>query len=374
MHIVYFGQTPTQGTGSPITMLRHLQRMKAGGHRVSIIGEWGQSSSESWTVHHLPHRRFWWPPFVAENRWLRGLRMRLWADECGLLLGSRPDAVLTYLSYHSELLSEVAAHFALHSRRPLSTIIHDDVTAFRENSSAQSRGLRKRYRWILNSSNRNWFVSKELSISYGFSGSSENLLLPIPEGNRRRVEWRAEFSRKPLFIYSGHLCEPQYPLLSRLARVINQAGGHLLLISRETPALRDLCGREPMTLKPLLPSNSEALDYVAANATAFLAAYCDRIEDMPWVQSSFPSKVVEFSHLGLPTLFVNPTESAIYRWNEEHRVPANYAPTAEREIREFVVSLKDRSVWQQLASTTWEIAQREFDPESIHARLMEHLI
>ena len=374
MHIVYFGQTPSQGTGSPITILRHLQRFAAEGHRISVIGEWGAPSTSAWPVLRLPHRRFWWPPFGANADWLRAWRMRLWAGESARVLGERPTAVLTYLGYHSGLLSEVAAHYARRFRLPLSTIVHDDVAAFPSADPVAVKATQQRYRWILEQAHRNWFVSEELAAAYGQSGGEDAVLLPIPEGTNRQTQWRTSFADRPVIVSAGFLYDEQIPLLTRLARIIDRAGGHLLLLTRETPALRDLCTREPITLKALLPSNSDALDFVATEAAGFLTAYCDRVEEMPWIRSSYPSKVVEFSHAGLPMLFVSPAASAIHRWNVTHAVPYNFTPDQEAGISDFVGALQDPAGWEKAARSTRDLAEADFDPVRIHARLAGTLV
>jgi glycosyltransferase involved in cell wall biosynthesis len=377
MHIAYFGQTPGQGTGSPINMLRHLQRWARDGARISVVAEWGQSgeccAAEGWALYHLPHRRAWWPPFKNSDEGVRrAIRMRLWARECARMLG-RPDAILTYLSYHSELLSEVAAHYARASGVPLSIIIYDDVAAFHKGPPEEIAGLVQRYRWIMQQARQLWFVSRELAEAYGFAGGEHNVLMPMPEGGTPRVSWREEFATRPVIVYAGFLYEQQYPLLGRLARTIDRAGGQLLLLTRESPPLRDLCAREPITLQPLLPTNRDALAFVGQRAAGFLAAYCERVEDMPWIRSSYPSKVVEFAHLGLPILFVAPPESAIHRWNAERGVPCNLLPTDEAGVADFVHALKQRESWERLAQSTRRLAETDFSPDYIQRRMTERL-
>lgn len=377
MHLAYFGQTPGQGTGSPINMLRHLQRWARDGARISVAGEWGQSgdacAAEGWALHHLPHRRAWWPPFEQQNDGvLRAIRMRLWARECARLLG-QPDAILTYLSYHSELLSEVAAHFARASGVPLSIIIYDDVAAFHRGSAEALAILSRRYRWIMQQARQLWFVSRELAEAYGFDGGDHNVLMPLPEGGTPRVQWRADFATKPVVVYAGFLYEQQYPLLSRIARVIDRVGGQLLLLTRESPALCELCAREPINLQPLLPSNRDALDFVGQRAAGFLAAYCERVEDMPWIRSSYPSKVVEFAHLGLPMLFVAPPESAISRWNADRNVPCSLRPHDEAGVADFIAALRQRESWERLAQATRTLADTAFSPDHIQRRMTERL-
>jgi hypothetical protein len=298
--------------------------------------------------------------------------MRLWARACGRML-ERPTAILTYLGVHSELLSEVAAHYSRAAGVPMSVIVHDDVRALHKGGAAELETLVRRYRWIMQQARQLWFVSRELAEAYGFEAGEHNVLMPMPEGGTPRVQWREEFAARPALVYAGFLYEQQYPLLSRIARSIDRAGGELLLLTRESPALRDLCSREPIKLQPLLPTNRDALDFVGQRAAGFLAAYCERVDDMPWIRSSYPSKVVEFSHLGLPVLFVAPPESAIYKWNAERQVPCNLRPDDEAGVTAFVAALKQRETWERLAQSTRQLADSDFSPEHIQRRMTERL-
>ena len=123
----------------------------------------------------------------------------------------------------------------------------------------------------------------------------------------------------------------------------------------------------------LLPTNRDALDFVGQHAAAFLAAYCERVEAMPWIRSSYPSKVVEFSHLGLPILFVAPPASAIFKWNAERQVPCNLRPDDETGVADFVAALKQRESWERLAQSTCSLTDADFSPDHIQRRLTERL-
>jgi hypothetical protein len=94
---------------------------------------------------------------------------------------------------------------------------------------------------------------------------------------------------------------------------------------------------------------------------------------MPWIRSSYPSKVVEFAHLGLPILFVAPPESAIHRWNAERGVPCNLLPTDEAGVADFVHALKQRESWERLAQSTRRLAETDFSPDYIQRRMTERL-
>lgn len=300
--------------------------------------------------------------------------MRLWAGQCKRMFkGLKPDAILTYLSFHSELMSEVAAYYSLLSGIPMTVIIYDDALAFSAHDAAETRRIGDRFRWILRSARQRWFVSEQLAVAYGLPPDPQTVLMPIPDGIGERVEWRSEFSVRPKVVYAGFLYEQQYELIRQLGKVIHEAGGQLLLLSRDTVGLRNLCVESGIEFQPLLPTNRDALRFVGNCAAAFVAAYCGRVDDMPWIKSSFPSKVVEFGHLGLPVLFVSPPESAVYSWNQERNLPYNLRPDETGRVVEFVNALKNPIQWKALAEPIRRLAETEFNPKLIQQRLVEHL-
>jgi hypothetical protein len=170
-HLVYIGQTPAQGTGSPVIVLRHLLRLAQHGWKITVIAEHGQDTSScekaGWTVKHLPLRRRWWPPFrPVSGAFLRSMRTRLLARECRELCGSEaPDAVFGYLAAHADFSPEIAAHFARQCGAPFTLLVHDDAAAF-EKRAAERAVLRQRHQWIIGQTHRCWFVSPELAREY----------------------------------------------------------------------------------------------------------------------------------------------------------------------------------------------------------------
>lgn len=370
-HIVYFGQTPGQGTGSPIILLRHLQRLAQKGWGVSVIGERGThlSEPETWPCHQLSLRKAWWPPFRPANPFLRGLRMRLWARECAGFFATPPQAIITYLSLHSELHSEVAAHYARLCGAPLTVIIHDYPPDFPGFQKQNAPALLRRQNWILAQARQTWFVSPELADRYDVPEKKKRVLMPIPEGCAPRVYWNPDFARQPVIVYAGYIYPAQIPLFSQLARTIDEAGGRLLLLSKKTPELEKLCRREPVENHDLFSTNREALDFVSSRAAALLVSYSEHIEDMPWITTSFPSKFPEFSHTGLPTLIVAPKQSAIAHWARQRNYPDSLAPDQLDAVRTFVEALKNRAAWNEKSERVTRLAQHEFNPDVIQQAL-----
>lgn len=378
-HLVYFGQTPDQGTGSPIILLRHLRRLAAKGWRISLVAEDGQSSqlseSEGWEVHHLSLRKAWWPPFRPENPLLRKTRMRLWAGECTGFFPEPPQAILAYLSLYSEMHSEAAAHYAQRCGSPLTVIVHDYPPDFPGFENRNTQAILQRQHWILRQAHQIWFVSPELAAQYDLPASKKNVLPPIPDaGDPASARWNPEFANRPLVVYAGYSYPAQISLFRKLARAIDAAGGRLLLISRPTPEIEALCATEPMENRPLFPTNREALDFIRSHAAALLVSYSERVEEMPWTRTSFPSKFVEFSQTGLPTLIVAPEASAIGRWAAREHYPDFITPERLDAVPAFVEALKTETAWSKKSEGVTRFAQTEFHPDVIQAAFEAKLI
>ena len=374
-HVVYFGQTPDLGTGSPIILLRHLRRLAAHGWRVSVVGESGQSAqnTEGWPLFHLSLRKVWWPPFRPDNALLRSVRMRLWAGECAGFFEQSPQAVLTYMSLYSELHSEVAAHYALRCGAPLSVIVHDYPPDFPEFPRQNVEAVLRRQHWILRNAHQIWFVSPELADQYDIPASKKNVLAPIPEGCASPARWRVAFAQRPLLVYAGYSYPVQIPLFRKLARAIDAAGGRLLILSRKTPELEALCATEPVERRDLFATNREALEFVSTSAAALLVSYCERVEEMPWITTSFPSKFAEFSHTGLPTLLVAPQKSALGGWARRQNYPDYLDADQLHSVAAFVEDLKNEAAWNKKSQLVTRFAQTEFNPDVIQAALESKL-
>ena len=376
-HLVYFGQTPDVGTGSPITILRHLQRLTAHGWKVSVVGETGQSAgrseSEGWPFFHLSLRKPWWPPFRPDNPMLREIRMRLWTRECAGFFVNPPQTILTYLSLHSALHSEVAARYALRCGAPLSVIVHDYPPDFPSFPKENTEAVLRLQHWILNQAQHVWFVSPELAAKYTIPDQKKNVLMPMPEGSATRAQWKEDFARKPLIVYAGYSYPVQIPLFRKLGHAIDAAGGRLLILSRRTPEIDELCRTEPVDCHDLFPTNREALDFISSNAAAFLVSYSETIQEMPWTATSFPSKFVEFSHTGLPTLIVAPETSSIGVWARKRNYPDYFTADQLDSVRGFVESLKNEAAWNKKSVLVTHFAQTEFNPDVIETGLESKL-
>ena len=197
--------------------------------------------------------------------------------------------------------------------------------------------------------------------------------MPMPEGSATRAQWKEDFARKPLIVYAGYSYPVQIPLFRKLGHAIDAAGGRLLILSRRTPEIDELCRTEPVDCHDLFPTNREALDFISSNAAAFLVSYSETIQEMPWTATSFPSKFVEFSHTGLPTLIVAPETSSIGVWARKRNYPDYFTADQLDSVRGFVESLKNEAAWNKKSVLVTHFAQTEFNPDVIETGLESKL-
>ena len=377
-HLLYIGQTPAEGTGSPVIVLRHLERLSDAGWTISLVVEPGQDTSAcvkaNWTVATLPLRRKWWPPLRRSLGFTRSIRSWLLARECERLFSrTPPDAVLGYLAAHDDFLSEVATRYAARCHAPLSLLIHDDAAAFAHDQSDKVR-LHRRHRWMLGHAHRRWFVSPELAIAYGVEPTCECLLPPISSAKPEPAQWQPTFSGTPHVYYAGFIWPAQFPLLRKIATILHEAGAKLVLLTQSSPALLEFLRGCPVAHVAPFPTNREALRHLAREAAGVIVSYSDQVSDMPWIATSFPSKLVEYTHLGLPCAIVAPADSAVGRWARSDLYRNFFRPEDAESLGAWARDLRKESTWKKRSEPSRLLATGQFSPERIQATFMQGLL
>jgi hypothetical protein len=370
--LVYFGHVPAEGAGSAIIVQRHLQRFAAEGWEIFLVADWGQDHAycraQGWQVTQLSHRRPWWPPFNADQPFSRWLRGWLWAGEVNAWLGGRKvHGVLTYLSAFSDTLSLAAVGFARRYHLPLATLVHDDARDFLK-SEEEGRRAHRRREWIVRHSRPAWFASPELAACFGIAAEKAEVLPPIAEGATAALPATAVVE-SPLLIYAGNYWAPQLPTFAHLAAVARTAGGRFLAVVKENPADADFFRSHGIERRTPFPRNIEALDYFRENASALVVSYAPTSAEMPWTRTSFPSKLIEYCHLGVPIVIVSAADTAVAHWANSRNFPDIFAPDDTAGLAGYIGRLRDPAFRRERARLARTFADGEFDPAAIQRKL-----
>ena len=373
-HILLVSFTPPmQGTGTSIILERHLIQLERKGWKVSVIVP-EQRLPMGNKFFRLPARRWWWPPFRPQIPGSLEIRLRLWQLECERVLGrERPSAILTVLW---DIYPLLAVRLSKRWNVPLSVIIHDQQELWAE-SEAEHHLLKQRSTSILNKSERIWIASAELGNNYNLREKQKiKVLFPIPEKTCQSfVEWKNHFTTHPVVAHAGSLHPFQIPNLQILASALTKVNGTLLLITpADNPVLAKLRESYP-NVKHQEPfaQNRDAIKFLSNNAACILVSFSFRISEQRWAATSFPSKLVEFSHLGLPILILAPTSTAISNWAKRHQWLCHVSQLNEAELLNVLSKLTIQATWLEMAKQTREVALSEFHPDHIQAQFESEL-
>ncbi len=368
---------PADEPGTPVVVWRHLNRLEADGWRVRVAAfgpERPAVSPPSWQTVPYPPRRWWWPPHRALLPGSLGVRAALQARVIVAALGGDvPDVVLTTLSPE---FSAVAAAVARRLRRPLAVLVHDQPELWESvvgNPSGQRRVARQ-VRAVLRHAARVYPVTQALGEAYGPAvAANAHRLLPIPAGGAPTpAEWSPRFAR-PHVVHAGSLHPFQRPNLEAVARALAPVGGRLTVISHHDTAPFEDVARAfgHVSIRPAFPSSEEVLAYCAAEASALLVSYS--FDEQPWAATSFPSKMVEFAHLGLPQLVLAPPHAAVSVWAREHGWTSHAEALDADALLAEVAALASPEGWARRAGDARRAAAGPFDPDAIHAGFAESL-
>jgi hypothetical protein len=154
-----------------------------------------------------------------------------------------------------------------------------------------------------------------------------------------------------------------------LAGAIESGGGRLETVLKENGNERDFLRSQKVDWRPAFARNTDALNHYRRHATALLVSYARTSAEMPWIRTSFPSKLIEYCHLGLPILIVAPIDSAVSHWAHRVGFPDIHSPDDGSGIARYTRQLQDPAFRRDRARRALALAAGEFDPVRIHREL-----
>ena len=371
---------PSQGTGSPIILWRHLTQLEAKGWKISIIAPEQQLRSiaplpKSWQVIPLVGRRWWWPPLRQQIPGLLRLRLALWQLDCERhFRHDEPSEIVTFLCKTPPLL---AASLAQSWQVPPSVIMHDQEE-FWATSEVDRRWIKRRAKEVLDRASRIWPVSRELGQAYPLQNPQNcSVLYPIPDSTTYRFsEWNPHFKIQPVVAHAGRLHPFQIPNFQMLAQALQKVNGILLLVApRDNPTLVQLMNTCPnIQVQEPFEHNQQVVEFLSEKASCILVSYAFSLAEQPWAATSFPSKLVEFCHLGLPALILAPSGTAAAAWAEQQQWMGHIDRLDAAQFAQAVAQLTTPETWLKMANQTRQAAATEFNPDRIQAQFESELV
>ena len=313
----------------------------------------------------LLHTRFhaWY------SRWLLA-RAEARAAAIPRLLGDfKPHAILTVAHGYSWI---TAAQFAANAGLPLHLIVHDDwprMVPARMREEVDRRFARV-YRQAASRLCVSPFMADEYARRYGVAGS---VMMPgrspdpAPENGPPHQVARTD--RGPVFAFAGTINSPGYvELLRRLAHSLDRRHGRLLIfgpITKETAAAAGLL-LPNIDLAGLVPAEALAMR-LRAEADVLFVPMSFAAVDEPNMRLSFPSKIVDYTAIGLPMLICGPESCSAVRWARGNHGVAEVVTVNDQSAIDVAVErlIDDLHYRVALAARAAAIGERDFSATNI---------
>jgi hypothetical protein len=381
LHALYVSDVfPAPASGGAVIIYRHLRRLVQEGWHVTVAAPAPSfrplPDGHGFELRALPKKK-WWPPARPEWPPTQWLRARMWTNAMRsdpTFAEPPPDVILTVLWGHTSL---TAAQLAQAWRVPLAVIVHD---LFRE-TALPPRLVRdgdKLTRIVLRNAARVWTVSDEMlgQLAPLCPSGALRTLTPVPEQNAAPAGgWPVRFLSAPVIAHTGAFHPYHVEYLAAIARSAAKCGGSLLVLTpTDNPSLALLRATGiPFRHQPAFGSSAEALRFLAAEASALTVMYPLDPKFYRCPPTGFPSRLIEFSHLGLPILIAAPPNNPINNWARRHAWPLLLDRTDWTSLDLLVAQLIDATKWYDLSTRMRAIAADACDPEKIHRQFLAEL-
>ncbi len=325
----------------------------------------------------LPARRFWWPPssnrlpltqWLRAGLWYRSMRSNpSWARPV-------PDCVLTVLWGHSSLTALYLARFW---GVPLAVWVHD---LFREMGlpARQARDGERLMRAVLREADRVWTVSEELGSALDplCRPGAVRPLAAVPERDSAPAGgWNPQFRANPVIAHAGAFHPYHVGYLAAVAGAAEKRGGSLLVVTpSDNPALAQLRATGiRFRHQSSFPSSAEALRFLAREASALTIMYPLDPSDYAHPPLGFPSRLIEFSHLGLPILLAAPPGNPLINWARRNDWPLVLEHADWSALESLVQQLSQEGAWRSLSARMLAIADDACNPSKIHRQFSRRI-
>lgn len=244
----------------------------------------------------------------------------------------RPEAVLTVAHGYSWL---TAARLSMKARLPLHLIVHDDwvSTQKRVLPAVIQKRLGREFGEVYRHAASRFCVSPYMAEAFAEKyGATGTVLYPsraagFPE--YAGPPQRREAGDGMVFAFAGTVNTRGYARsLATLASVLGSAGGKLIVYSNLTSdGIRD-CGLEGghVSVRPIVPFG-ELLESLRRDVDVLFVPMSFAAEDAQNMQAGFPSKIADYTAVGLPLLIWGPPYCSAVRWARENSGVAEVVDT-----------------------------------------------
>lgn len=282
----------------------------------------------------------------------------------------RPEAVLTVAHGYSWV---TAAEFAREAQLPLHLIVHDDWPRMVPDSMRDvvDKQFAMAYRKAATRLCVSPFMAEEYARKYGVQGT---VMMPgrsvnatsLPPAQPRTFG----SAQPPVFAFAGSISSPGYvELLRRVGASLQRRQGELHLYGPITPELAASAGLAlPNVRLAGLLSSADLAKQLRATADVLFVPMSFAAADQPNMRLSFPSKIADYTAVGVPLLIWGPEVCSAVQWARLNGGVAEVVVSYDQAAIDAAVDrlINDAEYRFNLAATAGAVGDRDFSPAAIN--------
>jgi hypothetical protein len=234
----------------------------------------------------------------------------------------KPEAILTVTHGYSWIS---ASYLAEHLKLPLHLVCHDDWNTVNSLPSSMKRIGERYFRKVYRSAQSRLCVSPYMAENYERQyGVTGRVLYPSRATDVPEFECPADIStspRRPLtFAYAGSIYSDGYAvLLASLATILYTRNCQLLIYSALTDQAikRYNFEKENIIIRQPIPSN-KLITTLREEADVLFVPMDFDVANKTNMEMSFPSKLTDYTSVGLPLFICGPPYCSAVRWAQEN--------------------------------------------------------
>ncbi|MBN8704501.1 MAG: hypothetical protein J0L62_01390 [Bacteroidetes bacterium] len=375
-NILFISETvPGNTIASAVLMFRHFKWLEEKGHRIFLFMYGDQYKTkpvpDSWQVIETQIRKWWYPPYKRFNP-LKTIRFwLLYLNYKEEITRTNPDVILSYLN--GTYFSGFSAFLSKRLIKPLFIFYHDN------SEKMNHSGDPALYRQQLNF---NYFVLKQAKTIWAISDhlvyeefkNKTKTVYPVSEITGKKAVWKSDFEQGPVVGFAGSLYNEILEPTIRFVKMVEKLNGKFIIFSpvkENVSRLKEIS--TCVEVKDVMPTGY-VCDYLAEHCSSFLVNYPEKVSDMPWIDSNFPSKFTQFLQTCLPVLCQVPAKSAIGIWCTENYYEG-YSNQFDEEGTKHLLNLTmNKADWQRLSDQSKHFSETTFNPESINQILLRDIL
>lgn len=358
---------PIDTHASEVVFYRHFKLLVEKGHTVHILTDKNSYINrkkellDDFHIHILPNRKWYYLSFKPYG-YLQKIRFLdyYYLHVKKIIKHHKIDKLIGFV--HGNFLIAFSAFVQKKSKISLISFFHDDTNELSFNNEKNS--VNNNTIKILNASSTVLIASESFRDNWIQFTDKFTLLYPIPSIDCKELSPQPQLRANNKMIgYSGTVYNEIIPSLDKFSSFLKEENFSFTIIGNNIKAFYLGEKYEEVTCLPLFDTSKQANEYLINTCGIAIIIYPENISDMPWIKTCFPSKFIQYCLLGIPSIIVAPSESAIGKWCLANKWKLYSNTYNKTDILEM---LSQATLDEDVINQVNYLKTKIFNPESIH--------